>query len=64
MTEQPVVEGGAGPGRQGLGYGVWAAIALAVLAAAAVLYLQAAPAGKGGTAALSAPVAALQGLFN
>ena len=49
-----------GPGARG--YGLWAAIALAVLAAVTVVYLQGGGAGKGGPATLSPVAAALAGL--
>lgn len=59
MSDEPSVEA---PKQGGRGYGVWGAIALAVLAAGGALYLQGQGAGKGGAAppALASP--ALKGL--
>ncbi len=62
MSEQPKVEGRDGPGAGGRGYGVWGAVALAVVAAGLALYLQGGGAGKGAAtpAAMASP--ALKGL--
>lgn len=59
MSGKSKIEGGNLGGR---GYGVWAAIALAALAASSALYLQGGGAGKGGAQPAGAAATALKGL--